>query len=133
GATGTGDGRIRTLAGTLGTAIAIHLLLLWSCRPKAGVTPRRDPAFPSQPRPAERVAVVCFCLLSFVLSTRGAGGLTYDELYTYAHFVDGSLWHSVTTVAMFNNHLAYSMLANLTTTLLGPSEFALRLPSAALG
>ena len=133
-ATGTSERPIRLLAGAVSAAIAIHLLLLWCCRPRARVNVQPDALLASPRTPAEVVAVVGLSIVSFVLSTRAAAGLTYDELYTYAHFVkDGSLWHSATTVSMFNNHVAYSVLANLTTRLLGSSEFALRLPSAALG
>jgi hypothetical protein len=61
-------------------------------------------------------------------------GLEYDELFTASQFVIGmSLWKTATSARAFNNHVAYSLLAGLTTRIFGPAEWALRLPALALG
>ena len=56
--------------------------------------------------------------------------ITYDEAGTYLYFVSGTWGDALTR---FNTHVLYSVLANLTTRVFGPSEFALRLPTVAAG
>ena len=61
-------------------------------------------------------------------------GLTLDELTTVTRFVDiHSLWTTLSTDNMFNNHLANSLLAYLSQRLLGRSEWVLRLPALLCG
>ncbi|HYU19341.1 MAG TPA: glycosyltransferase family 39 protein [Chloroflexota bacterium] len=61
-------------------------------------------------------------------------GLGYDEAYTALYFVEvDSTWTTVSTYLAFNNHIAYSLLARLSESLLGRSEWALRLPALLLG
>ena len=56
--------------------------------------------------------------------------ITYDEAGTYLYLVSGT-WADALTG--FNTHVLYSLLANVTTSVFGPSEFALRLPTVAAG
>jgi hypothetical protein len=61
-------------------------------------------------------------------------GFSYDELYTASQAVIGvSLWNTATTVVVFNNHIAYSLAAGITTQLFGPAEWAVRLPAFVAG
>lgn len=60
-------------------------------------------------------------------------GLRLDELTTAIRFVDQSLWTILSTDSLFSNHLAHSLLANLSQRLFGRSEWALRLPALLLG
>jgi hypothetical protein len=60
--------------------------------------------------------------------------LEYDELVTVHHFVNApSLWDAISRQVVFNNHPAYTVLARLTTGMLGTSEVAVRLPAFVLG
>jgi hypothetical protein len=74
----------------------------------------------------------CACVaMSMPWLTRG---LEYDELFTASRFVvDVSLWTAASSVRAFNNHVAYSLLANLGVHLLGPAEWVIRLPALLLG
>jgi hypothetical protein len=61
-------------------------------------------------------------------------GLEYDEMYTATHFVlRQSLWTAISSVTVFNNHMAYSIVTNLVARVLGSAEWALRLPAITLG
>jgi hypothetical protein len=83
----------------------------------------------------ERLAVLVVVSL-FLLSnaSRLGSGLGYDELYTASRFVVGvPLWSAASSVGVFNNHIAYSLLAGLSVRLLGPAEWAIRLPALLLG
>jgi uncharacterized membrane protein len=61
-------------------------------------------------------------------------GLGYDELLTTVFFVDvESIWMTISSYIGFTNHIAYSILARLSTHLFGFSEWALRLPALLLG
>lgn len=61
-------------------------------------------------------------------------GLSYDEIFTALHFVEvDSLWMTISTYHVFNNHIAYSILAFLSRAIFGEMEWALRLPAFMLG
>ena len=59
--------------------------------------------------------------------------LEYDEMYSASQFiVDRSWWESATRVQTSNNHFGNSILASLAVRVLGPHEWAIRLPAFAL-
>ncbi len=59
--------------------------------------------------------------------------LDYDEMYSASQFiVDRSWWESATRVQTSNNHFGNSILASLAVRMLGPHEWAVRLPAFAL-
>ena len=61
-------------------------------------------------------------------------GLIYDELHTASNFVVGhTLWDAATSVSVFNNHIAFSLAAGVSSRVFGTAEWALRLPSVILG
>ncbi len=61
-------------------------------------------------------------------------GLSYDEIYTAMHFVEvDSIWKTISTYLVFNNHIAYSVLARASEAVFGRHEWALRLPALLLG
>ncbi|MCC7186461.1 MAG: glycosyltransferase family 39 protein [Acidobacteria bacterium] len=61
-------------------------------------------------------------------------GLGYDELYSASHFILGVPWTTAATgVGVFNNHPGYSVAAWVSTQLLGPEEWVVRLPAFLLG
>src|SRR5262249_14534876 len=54
--------------------------------------------------------------------------LTHDEALTYNWFVNKT-WGTVFHVYEANHHILYTILEKLSTRILGPSEFSIRLPS----
>jgi len=54
--------------------------------------------------------------------------ITYDEACTYIQFVRGSWWNAVTRYTA-NNHVLFTLLAKLSTDMLGVTELTLRLPT----
>ena len=61
-------------------------------------------------------------------------GLCYDEMFTAHNFVNAdSLWKTISTYVVFNNHIAYSICARFFQMGLGQSEWALRLPALLFG
>ena len=61
-------------------------------------------------------------------------GLDYDELFTVIHFVDvHSIWTTISSYIVFNNHIAYSILSYLSKTIFGRDEWAFRLPALLMG
>lgn len=60
-------------------------------------------------------------------------GLWYDEIDTLVHYARQPLGHIVTTFDNRNQHVLYSVLAHWSTTMVGDSAWALRLPAALLG
>jgi uncharacterized membrane protein len=60
--------------------------------------------------------------------------LDYDELYTLTHFVDvDSIWVTISSYRVFNNHIAYSVLTYLSKTIFGENEWVFRLPALLMG
>ncbi len=59
--------------------------------------------------------------------------LWYDEMYTLLHFVSQPWSAIVSGPYSPNNHILYSLLAKLSITLCGISEYTLRLPSVLAG
>jgi hypothetical protein len=74
-------------------------------------------------------------LIALLLRLHGiTRGLTFDEIWTALSFVDAdSMWKTIASNNCFNNHIAYSILARVSQTLLGRHEWALRLPALLLG
>jgi len=60
-------------------------------------------------------------------------GLWFDEIQTLVDYVRSPLGTIVTNYDNTNQHLFYSVLARISTVLLGESGAALRLPAALLG
>ena len=61
-------------------------------------------------------------------------GFSYDEMFTAYNFVNAkSFWKTISTYIVFNNHIAYSIVARMAQFLLGASEWVLRLPALLFG
>lgn len=125
----------RALAPVLIAGLVVQAWL-WSRRRRL---PERladaDGASPAPVGPFEAVAVAAIVAVAALIRLPAMrAGLTYDELYTFQHFVGGrSLWDAATAVGVFNNHIAYSLLAGIAVRALGSAEWVLRLPSLLLG
>jgi hypothetical protein len=98
-----------------------------------------QPDTPTSPTPPISTVEVCALVIAMIIAlvprlhglTRGLG---FDELYTAYHFIDrDSLWATISTYQVFNNHIAYSILGRFAQALLGRSEWVLRLPALMLG
>lgn len=74
-------------------------------------------------------------VIALVLRLHGiTRGLTYDEIFTAMHFVEAdSMWKTVSSYIVFNNHIAYSILARFSQAIFARYEWALRLPALLLG
>ncbi len=83
---------------------------------------------------SERALALAFASIrTAVCAYRAAAqSMVHDEALTFNDFVSGS-WHDVYFRYQVNNHVLFSLLAKLSTVLLGSSEFALRLPSVIAG
>jgi hypothetical protein len=90
-------------------------------------------AAPRFERPAPIAAAAAVALAGFALVVARASllGLTYDEAYTYFHYVGAPLGVVVGFGggAEANNHTLNSLLMTASVRLLGSSELALRLPN----
>jgi len=82
-----------------------------------------------------KVWLLPILILALLVRLRWMGrGLGNDEIYASMHFIDGkTLWGTVSTYMMFNNHIAYSLAARFSQEILGRHEWVLRLPSLLLG
>ncbi len=132
---GSSFGRLAAVLGPLALfAAAVHgSLLLWRSRAPRGAAPEEPPQRAVTPLEAVAIAAIVAVAVSIQLPAMRAG-LGYDELYTWRHFVEGaSFWKAASTVGVFNNHIAYSLLAGASVRLFGMSEWALRLPALLLG
>jgi mannosyltransferase len=79
------------------------------------------------------LALVLILALVYRLSPMSRG-LGQDELYTAIHFVEaGSIWNTLFSNEAFNNHIGYSLMARVSETVFGRSEWALRLPALLMG
>jgi hypothetical protein len=97
-----------------------------------------EAAPPAVEAPVRRIELACLALIlgaaAAINLPRLTGGLDYDELDTAVRFVVGvPLWTAVAGVRAFNNHVAFSILANLSVRLFGSAEWAIRLPAFLLG
>lgn len=83
----------------------------------------------------ELVLLVALALLSIGLRLPGiTRGFEFDEIYTAIKFVEvPSLWTTVSTYHIFNNHIGYSVLAWFSHALFGRHEWAFRLPALFMG
>lgn len=132
------ESRLGVLLWKLATA---SLGLLWLAadllRPAVAEAPpmfqRRGAEFSC---PASWMGPAALCLCAVGLGLRLVeldAGLWFDEIDTLVRFADGRLGHAIGTFETQNNHLAYSVLANLSVASLGASPWALRLPAVCLG
>lgn len=96
-------------------------------------TPR--PALPrlAMNRP-ERIAVLLFALARTIFCGYRAAvqSITVDEATTYLNYVRGD-WGGIWTNYDANNHILYSILAQLSVRAFHISEFSLRLPTVIAG
>lgn len=85
-------------------------------------------------RPPERIAVLLFALARTALCGYRAAtqSITVDEATTYLTYVREH-WANVWSNYDPNNHILYSILAQLSVRAFHVSEFALRLPSVLAG
>jgi hypothetical protein len=83
---------------------------------------------------SERIAIAAFALArTLVCAYRAAHqSITVDEASTYLHYVSGH-WTNVWGPYDPNNHVLFSILAQLSVRLLHISEFSLRLPTVVAG
>jgi len=122
-------------------AAALHLLLLTrgSRGSRGPMSPASVPVHAgpavSAVSPIEAAAITAIVALAALIQLPAMRvGLVYDELYTFRHFVgDVSFWKAASTVGVFNNHIAYSLLAVASVRIFGTVEWALRLPALLLG
>jgi dolichyl-phosphate-mannose-protein mannosyltransferase len=133
---GSSFGRLAAVLGPLVLlAAAVHgSVLLWRSRAaRAAPVPEEPSQRAISALEAVAIAAIVAVAASIQLPAMRAG-LGYDELYTWRHFVEGaSFWKAASTVGVFNNHIAYSLLAVASVRLFGMSEWALRLPALLLG
>src|SRR5580704_7068382 len=87
----------------------------------------------SMARP-ERIAVLLFALARTIFCGYRAAvqSITVDEATTYLSYVRGN-WASIWTNYDANNHILYSILAQLSVRAFHISEFSLRLPTVIAG
>ena len=82
---------------------------------------------------------ICFLVTAMVVALmlrlrHVTRGLTYDEIYSAIHFIEvDSIWQTISSYSVFNNHIGYSILARFSQAILGRHEWALRLPALLLG
>ena len=83
----------------------------------------------------EIVLLVALLLLAIGLRLPGiTRGFEFDEIYTAIKFVEvPSLWTTVSTYHIFNNHIGYSVLAWICHAIFGRHEWALRVPAMLMG
>ena len=92
---------------------------------------RSDAAAPSRRWNAAALAI---CVLGLLLRCYDLNsGLWFDEIDTLVRYGSASMTRVVSSFETQNNHVAYSILANLSVGALGPSAWALRLPAVILG
>lgn len=101
--------------------------------------PRRDSigTVREVPSVSTREACLLAAAIATALVVRLHGitrGLGFDEIFTAMHFVEvDSIWETVSSYIMLNNHIAYSVLARFSEATFGRHEWALRLPALLLG
>ncbi len=94
---------------------------------------------PAWPPSAPRVAVgwapvLAVTVLGFALRAVGIdGGLWWDEMRTLVDSVRLPLWQITTVYPGSNQHTFYSVLAHLSTTVLGEAPWTVRLPALLFG
>lgn len=83
----------------------------------------------------EFLLLVALSLLAIGLRLPGISrGFEYDEIYTAIKFVEvPSLWATISTYHIFNNHIGYSVLAWICHAIFGRHEWVLRLPAMLMG
>jgi mannosyltransferase len=117
--------------------VALCYSFIWRYLGSRLPDPRHDALRPSVP-PVTRLEI-CFLTTAMVVALmlrlpHVTRGLIYDEIYSAIHFIDvESIWQTISSYAVFNNHIAYSILARFSQAVFGPHEWALRLPALLLG
>ena len=82
---------------------------------------------------ATRIALALAVVRTAICGYRAATqSLVHDEAFSFLNFLNGS-WSDVYFRYEANNHILYALLAKLSITWFGVSEFALRLPSVIAG
>lgn len=102
----------------------------------AAAAPSEPPARAESPGQPGRASVWLVALLVVALALRLVqleDGLWFDEIKTLVRYVSLSLGQIVTTFDDQNQHLLYSILARVSTEILGTTRSALRLPAVLLG
>jgi len=123
------------LVATVVVLLAFHALIGLCCLRRKGRTALSSGDAASRVSRFEWLAVTTVMTVFLLFNGfRLGGGLGYDELYTASRFVIGvPLWKAAASIGVFNNHIAYSLLAGLSVRLLGSAEWAVRLPALLLG
>ncbi len=86
--------------------------------------------------PSARLSALALaaCVLGLALRCYDLNaGMWFDEIDTLVRYGNASLARAVSSFETQNNHLAYSLLANLSIQAFGSSAWALRLPAVLLG
>jgi hypothetical protein len=81
---------------------------------------------------------IAFLLASMVIALALRLGnldipLSHDEAYTYNAFASRSVWHIISNYHLPNNHVLESLLVHFSTSLLGDTTWAIRLPTIIAG
>jgi Dolichyl-phosphate-mannose-protein mannosyltransferase len=118
-----------------GVAFSYGCLWRYFSRRLPTSAPSIDESASASPSTLQWCCLAVICVLAVILRLQHiTRGLTLDELTTVIKFVDvPSLWTTLSTDDVFNNHLANSLLISLSQTILGRSEWVLRLPALLLG
>jgi hypothetical protein len=74
------------------------------------------------------LVTVAAAVAGLLVYRAAAQSITYDEAWTYLEFLTGS-WRQVWTDYTANNHVLFTLLAKLSTAVLGVTELTLRLPT----
>ena len=116
--------------------LLLHALLLWSLARRPAHRSDRAAAIRSGAESTRGTVAALAVLLAVAAGLRlyGLGdGLWFDEILTLIEYVKLPLGNLVATFDSQNQHMLYSISAKVTTSLLGDSAAALRLPAALFG
>jgi Dolichyl-phosphate-mannose-protein mannosyltransferase len=131
--------KIAMLATLMG-GIFLGYAFIWryiSCRLPID-PPTKWPSLTSQSQPISPLEIYSFLtitIIGLILRLRNiTRGLHHDELNTVMRFADvDSVWKTVSSDHIFNNHVANSILTHFSLLIFGRDEWALRLPSLLIG
>jgi mannosyltransferase len=84
---------------------------------------------------SEIYCMLAIFVIALVLRLHGlTRGLLWDEILTAMYSVEaGSVWTTLSSSIIFNNHIGYSIFARFSESLFGRHEWALRLPALLFG
>ena len=102
------------------------------------LSPTVVPQHASGPAPVSKSEIRLLVLISTVAFLFRLPGLNrsldYDELYTTYHFIEAdTFWDTISTYLVFNNHIGYSILGRISQMVIGPADWAVRVPALLLG